>query len=170
MSAISNTHRLKLSKLTPADAPFILELVNEPGWLAHIGDRHIHDLAAASAYIAQGPAASHVQHGFGLDLLSRKDSGERVGLCGLLQRDYLDAPDIGYAILQRHSGQGYATEAAAAVLGHARDALGLARLYALTSLDNSASMRVLEKIGFSFERLIATPGAFVCSRLFVRTE
>ncbi|MDO9451363.1 MAG: GNAT family N-acetyltransferase [Stagnimonas sp.] len=159
--------RLRFDPLSAADASFILELVNEPGWLQHIGDRNIHDLAAAAAYIANGPANSHSQYGFGLDRVNRLDTAEPVGLCGLLQRPYLDAPDIGYAFLQRHHGQGFATEAVRAVLGDARQRLALPLLYAITSPDNDASIRVLEKCGFHFERFMLTPGATVQSRLFV---
>ncbi len=158
--------RLRFSELSASDAPFILELVNEPGWLQHIGDRQIHDLDAAAAYIANGPAASHARHGFGLDRVSLRETGEVLGTCGLLQRDYLDAPDIGYAFLQRHCGRGYASEAVRAVLAR-ETTLALPRLYALTSLDNFASMRVLEKCGFRFERLISAPGYSEASRLFV---
>ncbi len=159
--------RLRFDHLSAADAPFILELVNEPGWLQHIGDRNIHDLTAAEAYIANGPVSSHSQYSFGLDRASRIDTGEPVGLCGLLQRPYLEAPDIGYAFLQRHHGQGFATEAVRAVLGDARQRLALPLLYAITSPDNHASIRVLEKCGFHFERFMLIPGASVQSRLFV---
>jgi len=161
-----DTPRLTLHRLTLADAPFILQLVNEPGWLRHIGDRNIHTLEAAEGYITKGPLASHAQHGFGLDLVRRRDTGEAIGLCGLIQRDYLDAPDIGYAFLQAHHGKGFASEAAAAVMAEARDTRGLRRLWALTSLDNHASMRVLEKCGFRFvEERTAADG--VQSRVFL---
>ena len=158
--------RLRFATLKPADAPFILKLVNEPGWLQYVGDRNIHDLVAAAAYISKGPAASHAEHGFGLDLVSLADTSEPVGICGLLQRDYLDAPDIGYAFSQAHAGRGFASEAAQAVVDHARQALGLQKLYALTSPDNLASMRVLEKCGFVFLKLLQSPADKSPSRLF----
>lgn len=158
--------RLQFAALSAADAPFILELVNEPGWLQHIGDRNIHDLAAAAAYISKGPAASHAQHGFGLDRVSLAKTGEVLGICGLIQRDYLDAPDIGYAFLEAHAGQGYASEAAQAVVDHARQTLGLRKLYALTSTGNLASMRVLEKCGFVYLKLLDAPADVAPSQLF----
>lgn len=146
------TARLQFRRLTAADAPFILQLVNEPGWLAYIGDRHIHDFDAAADYIAHGPATSHARHGFGLDAVILSATGEIIGLSGLLQRATLDVPDIGYAFLQAHHGEGYATEAARAVLQHARQALGMTKLYALTAPDNHGSMRVLTKVGFSLQQ------------------
>ncbi|MES2885156.1 MAG: GNAT family N-acetyltransferase [Pseudomonadota bacterium] len=158
--------RLQFSLLEESDARFILELVNEPGWLRHIGDRNIHDLVAAAGYISKGPAASHAKHGFGLDRVSLASTGEPLGICGLLQREYLDAPDIGYAFLQAHAGRGFASEAAQAVVDHARQNLSLRKLYALTSPDNLASMRVLEKCGFVFVKLLKSPADVAPSRLF----
>ncbi len=160
------TVRLQFSALAADDSPFILELVNEPGWLQHIGDRNVHDLESATAYISKGPAASYAKHGFGLYRVNLVSTGETIGLCGLIKRDALGQPDVGYAFLQRHSGQGYATEAAAAVLAFAQQALGLNQLLAITSLDNHASIRVLEKIGFRYQRLLED-AALGSSKVFV---
>ena len=108
--------------------------------------------AAAAAYIANGPATSHGRHGFGLDCVRLAASGEAIGLSGLLQRATLEVPDIGYAFLQAHHGQGYATEAARSVLQHAHQVLRMTKLYALTAPHNQASMRVLQKVGFSLQQ------------------
>lgn len=164
MPPLPQSPRLLFAELTAGDAAFILELVNEPGWLAHIGDRQIHDLAAAEGYISKGPAASYLKHGFGLWRVGLKN-GETIGLCGLIRRDTLEHPDVGYAFLQTHHGQGYATEAAAAVIEHAHRQLGIEHLLAITSLDNHASIRVLEKIGFSYQRVLED-GAMGSSKLF----
>ena len=145
-----HNQRLHLRPLTDRadDAAFILELVNEPGWLANIGDRNIHTLDAARAYIANGPSASLARHGFGLLAVCLKTSGETIGLCGLIRRDTLDAPDLGYALLSRHQRQGYAVEAAQAVLQQADEALNLPRLLAIVKPDNTASIAVLQRLGF----------------------
>ncbi|HEX3915759.1 MAG TPA: GNAT family N-acetyltransferase, partial [Caulobacteraceae bacterium] len=112
------TERLSLSPPTPDDAAFVLELLNDPGWLANIGDRGVRTLEDARAYIVERFEKS-------LWLVVRDAAGEPVGMCGLVERDGLDSPDIGYAYLARHSGKGYATEAARVVLRHAREVLGL---------------------------------------------
>jgi [ribosomal protein S5]-alanine N-acetyltransferase len=148
---VLDTPRLILRELTPADAPFILELVNEPGWLRHIGDRGVRTLADAEAYIVKGPQVSYAKHGFGLWLVERKADGAALGICGLLQRDTLPDPDIGFAFLARHHSQGYAHESAAATLAHARDQLGFRRVLAITSPGNEASIRLVEKLGLRFE-------------------
>ncbi len=137
------TARLAFDRVTESDAAFVLELLNDPGWLANIGDRGVHTIEAARAYIVDRFDASY--------WLVVRDAATRepLGLCGVVPtRLGLDLPDLGYAILARHSGQGYATEAAAAVLAEALGPLGHPRLAAFTSLANLASQRVLEKIGF----------------------
>ncbi|MDB6114780.1 MAG: GCN5-related N-acetyltransferase [Lacunisphaera sp.] len=148
------TPRLALRQLTLADAAFVLELVNDPSWLRYIGDRGIRTLDAARDYIRHGPMVSHAQHGFGLDLVARKTDGVPIGICGLLKRDALEDVDLGFALLPQFGGQGYAQEAAAATLGHGRSVLGLKRIVAITDPANAASIRLLEKLGFRFERLI----------------
>jgi RimJ/RimL family protein N-acetyltransferase len=137
------TGRLTLAPLAEADADFVLELLNDPGWIRHIGDRGVRSLNDARAYIRDRCSAS-------LWLVARDAAGERLGMCGLVEREGLDSPDFGYAFLQRHCGQGYATEVAAAVLAHVREALRPAKLAAIVDPENRASRRVLEKIGFRY--------------------
>jgi RimJ/RimL family protein N-acetyltransferase len=154
---IIETERLDLRLPVAADAPFILGLVNDPDWLRYIGDRQVHSLEDARGYIAKGPTAMHERHGHALMRVALKD-GTPIGLCGLLKRDTLEHPDIGYAFLPQYRGQGYALEAAAATLADGRGRLGLRRILAITSPDNAASGRVLEKLGMRYEGLRVLPG------------
>ena len=163
---ILSTPRLTLRELGPADAPFILELVNEPGWLANIGDRGVHDLAGARGYIIDGPAASYARHGFGLWRVGLNQGDEAIGICGLLKRDTLDAPDIGFAFLERWHGRGYAREAAQATMDHARDALGCKRVLATIVPSTLASARVLEAVGLTDAGILASPSYGDPVRLF----
>ena len=153
------TERLTLTPPTPDDADFVLELLNDPGWLKNIGDRGVRTLEDARAYIADRFSKS-------LWLVVRDQEGERLGMCGLVDREGLDHHDIGYAYLERHSGRGYATEAARAVLRHAREALGHKTIVAITAPDNTPSQRVLEKIGLRFVQMINLPGHDEPSALF----
>lgn len=155
---VLKTDRLVLRHLTEADAPFILELLNEPGFLENIGDRGVRDLDGARRYVSEGPGESYRRNGFGLWLTALRDTGEAVGICGLVKREGLEDADIGYAFLARHWGRGYAREAAQAVLDHAREVIGLAKVVAITTPTNAGSIAVLEKIGLKFERLIQLPG------------
>jgi RimJ/RimL family protein N-acetyltransferase len=151
---ILDTERLRLRQLNAGDAAFILELLNDPSFLRNIGDRGVRTLADAVQYILQGPIDSYARHGYGLWLVELKDAGTPAGICGLVKRDTLPDADIGYAFLPRFRSRGYARESAAAVLSYAFGALGLRRVLAITNPDNAGSVKVLEKIGLKFDRLV----------------
>ncbi len=162
---VLETERLRLRQFADSDAEFVLELLNEPSWLRFIGDRGVRTLDDARSYITNGPKAMYARHGFSLLVVERKTDGAALGMCGLIQRDTLDAPDIGYAFLPRAWGQGYAREAAAAVLAHGHSALRLPRILAITDPENTASIRLLEDLGMRFVEIIPFAGGGV-SRLF----
>jgi RimJ/RimL family protein N-acetyltransferase len=164
---VLQTQRLILRRMNPADAPFILRLVNEPSWLRFIGDKGVRNLDDACDYIRKGPMDMYQRHGFGLYVVELKADGVPIGTCGLIKRDALPDVDIGFAFLPQFWGRGYAYEAAAAVLEHGKTAFGLARIVAITSLDNDSSIRLLEKMGMAFERVLEiTPNDPV--KLFAR--
>jgi RimJ/RimL family protein N-acetyltransferase len=163
---VIETERLSLRKLTADDAEFIVELLNEPPFIQYIGDRSVRTPADAARYILNGPVASYAQHGFGLYLVELTSSRAAIGICGLLKRDYLHDPDIGFAFLQRFWSQGYAHEAAAAVMEYGRNVLGVKRILAVTAPENPSSIRLLGKIGLRFDKMIGVPGAKEPGRLF----
>ena len=149
------TERLTLQHLSPeTDAEFILRLLNEPSFLQYIGDKNVRTLDDARGYIRNGPAKGYEENGFGLYRVGLKENGKAIGICGLIKRDTLPEPDIGFAFLPEHWNQGYAYESAAEVMRYAREVLRLDRILAITTPDNEASGRLLEKIGLRFQRLI----------------
>jgi RimJ/RimL family protein N-acetyltransferase len=151
---VLSSERLTLWHLVPGDAPFILRLLNEPSWLEHIGDKGVRTVADAERYIERGPVEMYGRLGFGLFQVRLTASDEPIGMCGLLKRETLDDVDLGYAFLPEFWGHGYAREAAAAVMHYARNKLRLARIVAITGRGNGASQKLLEKLGFGFERSI----------------
>ena len=153
---VLQTERLRVRHMTPDDAVFMLGLLNDPAWHRFIGDRGIRTVEGARDYIIKGPMEMNARLGFGFDVVERKEDGCPIGVCGLAKRDFLDDVDIGYAFLPQHGGQGYAIEAAQGVLGHAKE-LGLKRIVATVRPDNGASIRLLEKLGLRFERMIQAP-------------
>jgi RimJ/RimL family protein N-acetyltransferase len=163
---ILSTQRLLLRELSEADAAFMLELLNEEPFLLHVGDREVRTLADAAAYILNGPVASYEKFGFGLYAVELKESGVPIGICGLLKRDSLDDVDIGFALLQKFWGRGYAYESAAAMMDYGWNKVGLNRIVAITTPENLASAKLLEKIGLRFERMIQLPGHEGESKLF----
>lgn len=146
------THRLTICELSDTDAEFILKLVNDPDWIKYIGDRGVRDIEDARQYILNGPVASYREFGFGLFLTKLKNSDTPIGICGLLKRKYLKDVDIGYAFLPEFRNQGYAFEAANAVMNYARSVLGIDTIVAITSPDNHRSIKVLEKLGLRYDR------------------
>ena len=156
---VIETPRLRLRTATLDDAPFYLALVNEPSWIANIGDRNIHTLEAARAALEAGPMAQQREHGYSFYIIERRSDGAGMGMGGMIRRDSLPGPDIGYAMLPAYWGQGYAYEAAAAVVQHARHVLGIPTLYGITSPQNQASINLLNKLGLRFERFSRLPPA-----------
>ena len=152
------TERLALRHLEDRDAPFMLRLLNDPAFIRNIGDRGVRSEEQALRYMREGPVASYSKHGYGLYLVELLGSGESIGICGLVKRDYLDDPDIGFAFLPEFGRRGYGFESAAAVKAYALETLRVPRLLAITSPDNVASIRLLGKIGLVFERMISPPG------------
>ena len=140
--------------MTLEDAEFILELLNDAAFIRFVGDKGVRTAHDARQYIVTGPLASYEQHGFGLWVVEPKGSGTAAGICGLLKREVLADVDIGFAFLPRFRSMGYAFESAAAVLEYGRTTLGLERIVAITDEHNAGSLRVLEKIGMGFDRLI----------------
>ena len=160
------TARLRIVPLTLDDAPFILELVNDPDWIRFIGDKHVHSIAEAEGYLRKGPLMMYARYGVGLFKVARLADDRAVGMCGLIRRDGLDDVDLGFAYLPAARGQGYAREAADVVLEHGFSALGLKRIVAITDVDNHASARVLEKIGMSYVRTMRLPNDTTDLRLY----
>ncbi|HET9212113.1 MAG TPA: GNAT family N-acetyltransferase [Thermoanaerobaculia bacterium] len=164
---VLETDRLVLRRMSAEDAEFILGLLNEPSWLRYIGDRGVRTLEDARAYILKGPVDMYNRLGFGLYLTELKEGHVPIGICGLVKRDFLEDVDIGFALLPAFWGQGYAHEAASAVMEYAKGALGLKRLVAITNPDNQSSIRLLEKLGFRFDRMIRATADGPEVRLFV---
>ncbi|MBY0443689.1 MAG: GNAT family N-acetyltransferase, partial [Burkholderiales bacterium] len=121
------TARLSLSTISIDDATFYLQLLNEPSWHQFIGDRGIRTLEEAKTAISNGPIEMQNRLGFSLYIVKLSDTDTPIGLCGLLKRDYLEDADLGYAFLPQYWGQGFAHEAASAVVKYAKDELKMTR-------------------------------------------
>ena len=151
---ILETERLTLREITTTDAEFLLRLLNEPSFITNIGDRNVRTIEDAERYALNGPIKSYQDHGFGLYLVTLKETAEAIGICGLVKRDNLSAADIGYALLPEYWGKGYAIEATLATKKYAFDRLGQQRLFAIVNPGNASSIKVLEKLGLGFTRMV----------------
>ncbi|MDH3400013.1 MAG: GNAT family N-acetyltransferase [Chromatiales bacterium] len=141
------TDRLLLEHFSFEDCGFILRLLNEPSFIENIGDKGVRDLEGARAYLRDGPIASYAANGFGLFRVGLRQSGDCIGMCGLISREILEDVDIGYGFLPEFWGQGYGIESAAAVMRYGREQLGLKRIVAVVSPGNTSSIKLLQKLG-----------------------
>lgn len=155
---IVETERLVLREITADDAAFIYELLNTPKFLRYIGDRGVRSVDEAAVFLEDRYRRSYRDHGYGLYTVERKSDGAAIGLCGFVRRPDLAGPDIGFAFLPGYERQGFGHESASAMMQYGWGTLGFSRVLAITSLDNGPSRKLLERLGFAFERTIELGG------------
>lgn len=160
------TPRLHLRWMTVDDAGLLLAIWNDPAFMLHVGDRGIRTREQAEVAFREGPETLYRDYGYGPYRVALRDTGEAIGICGLFRREGLPDPDIGFAFLPGFVGRGFGGEAARAVVGHARDTLGLPRLTAIVSPGNAPSIALIEKLGLRFERMICLSGSESDSALY----
>lgn len=165
---ILETKRLRIREFEKSDAAFILELLNEPAWIKFVGDKNVHNLEEAREFIENKLRLSYKENGFGLYLAQLKDTNEPVGMSGLVNRPGLNDIDIGFSVLARHRRKGYAFESSKAMLSYAKNTLKIKKIVAITHIENTASGRLLEKLGLTFDSVIdlSEDGKDLC-KLFV---
>lgn len=152
------TKRLQLRRLTFDDAWLMLAIWNDPAFVRYVGDRGIRTVAQARDALKEGALRLYAEYGYGPYRIALRSNGTPIGICGLFRRDGLDHADIGFSILPDYCGNGYAYEAASAVVEHARVDIKLARVTAIVAPENTASIRLIEKLGLLFEKTIRMPG------------
>jgi len=156
VNTILKTERLILREVTTNDAPFVLQLLNDPAWIKNIGDRNIRTVDEAREYIETKIIRDYVSKGYGMWLVVSKISDEiiPIGQCGLLKRDWLDNIEIGFAFLEKYCNQGYGYEAASATMNYAQEKLSIDYIVAITSKENLASQKLLRKLGLRFDKMV----------------
>lgn len=164
--AILRTKNLHIRCVTEDDAPFILELLNEPSFIKNIGDKQVRTRENALHYIKTGPVQMYKNYGFALHIVCLNSSNEPIGMCGLLKRDTLPEPDIGFAFLEQYSGKGYGSESAKAVLDYEVQDKQLKTVLAITAINNPASRALLLKLGFVFDKQVQLEGMDKDSNLY----
>jgi RimJ/RimL family protein N-acetyltransferase len=164
----ARTARLALRLLADDDAALMLAVLNDPDFIANVGDRGVRSLEDARRYVRQGAIASHESLGLGVYRLDIRATGDPAGICGLFKRNWLQCPDVGFALLPAHRARGYAREATEAVMSLGFSTLHLPRIAAITAADNTGSIRVLERAGLRLEGLVHPPGEAEPLRLFLK--
>ncbi|WNC73309.1 GNAT family N-acetyltransferase [Thalassotalea psychrophila] len=165
MKLLETTHLL-IRRIRADDAAFILVLLNEASFIENIGDKQVRTLADALNYIKTGPQQMYKDFGFALHIVCLKNSNKPIGMCGLLKRDTLPEPDIGFAFLEQYSGKGYGYESAKAVLDYEVQDKQLKTVLAITAINNPASRALLFKLGFVFDKQVQLAGMEKDSNLY----
>jgi RimJ/RimL family protein N-acetyltransferase len=153
------TERLNLKLLSENDASFILELVNTPLWLQWIGSRNVNNKEDAVRYLVQGPLKSYADFGYGLFLVELKSLNIPIGLCGLVKRNELDGPDLGFAFLPSYIEKGFGFEIAKATLDYVKEKFRLEKIYAVSLAENKRSIHLLSKLSFTYISSISLPSS-----------
>ncbi|EMQ96159.1 ribosomal-protein-alanine acetyltransferase [Xanthomarina gelatinilytica] len=152
---IAETNRLIISKLTLEDASFILELTNTPHFIKYVGNKNLKTLEDAKNYLKEGTLKSYKNFGFGFYKLQLKqEQNKTIGTCGLVKREQLDHVDIGFAMLPGYEGKGFGLEASKEILKLAKNTFKLTRILAITLPTNSNSIKLLEKLGLTYEKRV----------------
>ena len=145
---VLKTPRLDLRKFETDDAEFFFNMNSDPEVLRYTGDVNFESVAAARQFIEKYDHYS--KHGYGRWTVVLRQTGETIGFCGLKNHPDEGYIDLGYRFLQKHWGQGYASEAAQACVYYGLHHLGLNEIVGRTAEENKASIRVLEKSGMKF--------------------
>lgn len=157
-AVLCNTERLIIRHFKESDSKFVLKLLNDESFIKNIGDKKVRNNEDAIQYLNNGPIASYQQYGFGLNIVLLKDTSEPIGMCGLLKREQLDFPDLGYALLPEFCSKGYAKEASLAVIKNGHEKHKLTNVLAFTSQQNESSNGLLKRLGFVFKGIVNMNG------------
>jgi len=137
------SERLVLREWQKEDAPWLFNLNSDPDVIEFTGDAGFESIEAAEGLITQYP--NYQRDGYGRWMVTLKD-GTPIGWCGLKRNPW--GIDLGFRFFQAQWDKGYATEAAQATI-HWAKTHGLSRLVGRALTGNPASIRVLEKLGFT---------------------
>lgn len=151
------TNRLIIRPTDETDAPFLVTLMNSPGWLQYIGDRQVYSKEGAVEYIRNRITPQFERLSYGSYTVLRKSDETKIGTCGLYDRDGINGIDIGYALLPDFQGNGYAFEAVDQLKILAFNQFGLTKIHAITNKENLSSQRLLKKIGLHFDSFVTLP-------------
>lgn len=151
-SDIIRSERLRIRQFSKTDAVFLLTLMNSSDWLKMLGNEKVHTVRDAEHYLKHHIIKESSQPPYGFLLFELIENKLPIGLCGITRRNAQTIPDLGFAILPKFAGQDYTFEAASTLLNHIRQLQYIPQIDAFTTLHNIASQKLLEKLGFTFQK------------------
>ena len=151
------TNRLTLRPTGIEDAAFILELLNSPDWIKHIGDRNVHTKEEAIHYIEERMLPQYQEKGYGNYTLIEHKNQDKVGTCGIYARPDVEDVDIGFSMLPQFMKKGYGYEAASKMMYLAEHEFGIKKITAITTYANIPSQNLIKKLGMKYIKDIELP-------------
>lgn len=155
---VTETARLTLRSLAAEDAEALAAVFCDPEVMKHSDG--LQSPGWVRSWIDRMIEECYPLWGFGIWAIAKKPDNAVIGYCGLSRdpdRCQRNESEIGCRLARVHWGQGYGCEAASAARDYGLNTLGLPRLIAIIDPHNLASVHVVQKIGFSFEREISFP-------------
>jgi RimJ/RimL family protein N-acetyltransferase len=149
MNIVFQTPRLLLRQFTEADAPQVLSLNSDPEIVKYVHELPLQTEEQAKKILIDIILPQY-KNNLGRWAIHTRENNEFIGWCGLKYRPELDEIDLGYRLMQKAWGKGYATEAAQHSLDHGFNALKLKLVTGRAHIENLASIKVLEKIGMDY--------------------
>jgi RimJ/RimL family protein N-acetyltransferase len=151
MKTILETERLLLREFVLDDVEAFFRMVSDPDVIRYVGEG-AKTIEEAKKGLEERPLQDYRKHGYGRWATVYKPSGKVIGFAGLKYLEDVKEVDLGYRFFKEYWGQGIATESSRAIVAYGFDRLRLARIVAFANIENKASIRVLEKVGFRFEK------------------
>ncbi|MCZ4244632.1 GNAT family N-acetyltransferase [Pedobacter punctiformis] len=151
MKIYAETERLILRELLPDDVNGILELDSDPEVHRYLGNTTINTTEESSNIITH-IRNQYTKNGIGRWAVIEKETGLFMGWSGLKlittpTNNHINYYDLGYRLIKKYWGKGYATESALASIDYAFKQLNVNEIYAIADVNNQASIRILEKVG-----------------------
>ncbi len=159
---ITETARLKIREITVGDVPRLYELYADESitrYMEPLFPEQEKELEYTRAYIKN----VYEFYGYGMWVIVLKESGEVIGRVGLESKEGMDGLELGFMLGVQYQHLGYACEACGAVLAYAGRELGAERFYALVNRENTASIRLCERLGFKMNTCSDTGMVIMCN-------
>lgn len=150
MKKILETNRLLLREFDISDAESFYELNLNPNVIKYTGNSAFKDIDEAKAFLEN--YSDYQRNGFGRWAVINKSNQLFLGWCGLKYDEKLDETDIGFSFFEHFWNQGFATESAKACINYGFEILNLKTIVGRAMKENTASIKILEKIGLQYEK------------------
>jgi ribosomal-protein-alanine N-acetyltransferase len=148
---VLETDRLLLREFVMDDLEEFFRLISDPEVTRYTGDGG-KTLGEARQGLKERVLQDYRKYGYGRWAAVDKTTGKVIGFAGLKYLDDVGDIDLGYRFFKEHWGKGLATEASKAILAYGFDVFQLQRIIGIADIGNKASIHVLEKVGFRFEK------------------